>query len=181
MRLSKKSQNMPFDYEVPIINLSSFKNLNLEGLKKGLNHGFVNKHKDTRINLALELEVIAQKADEYIRNDEKGSFHEFLRKITNSLAKNVEHSKDDTFHQLKDLKANRDIAILSGNKDSNVVILDKSDYQKLVQKMIDEEIEGSKYVQAEETINKILTLFQGFLLRDFKNIKEYSFIRPSTS
>ena len=85
---------MTFDFEVPIINLSSFKNFNLEELEKNLNHGFVNKHKDTRRNLVLELEVLAEKADEYVRNDEKESFHDFLRKITNSFAKNVEHSKD---------------------------------------------------------------------------------------
>ena len=65
-------------------------------------------------------------ADEYIRNDEKESFNELLRKITNSIAKNVEHSKDDTFHQLKALRANRDISILSKDKVSDVVILNKT-------------------------------------------------------
>ena len=85
---------MPFDYEVPIIKLSSFKNLNLEELKKGLNQGFVNKHRNTKRNLDLELEALAEKPNKYIRNNEKESFYEFLKK--NFLAKNVEHSKDDT-------------------------------------------------------------------------------------
>ena len=71
----------------------------------------------------------------------------------NSLAKNVEHSKDDTFHQLEDSRANHTISIMSEDKDSSVVILDKSDYHKLVQKMVNEGIEGGKYVKTEVTIN----------------------------
>ena len=65
-RLKKKqtpiSQNT---YEVPIINLSSCKDINLDGLKKGLNHSFVNKHKGNKRNLALELESLAEKAETY--------------------------------------------------------------------------------------------------------------------
>ena len=103
MRLrSKKSQNVPFDFKFPIINLSSFKNLKLEELEESPNHGFFNKQKGTRRNLVLELGALAEKAVEYVKNDEKESFHEFLRKITNSLAKNFENSKNDTFHQLED-------------------------------------------------------------------------------
>ena len=79
-------------YEVPIINLFSYKNINLDGLKKGLNHSFVNKHKGNRRNLALELESLAEKAETFVSDEEKEVFHEYLRKITNTLSMNVEHA-----------------------------------------------------------------------------------------
>ena len=78
---------------------------------------------------------------------------------TSFLAKNVENSKDDISYLQKDLRANLDISILTGDKNSSVAISDKSDYQKLVQKMIDEGIEDGIYVQIEDTIIKDFTSF----------------------
>ena len=140
-RLKKKqtpiSQNT---YEVRIINLSSYKDINLDGLKKGLNHSFVNKHKDIRRNLALELESFAEKAETFVPDEKKEAFHEYLRKITNTLSMNVEHAKDNTFKLLKELRENHKITILTDSKDSSVVILDKADYQSVVQKLIEEKV-----------------------------------------
>ena len=153
----------------------------MDGLKKGFNHSFVNKHKGNRRNLALELESLAEKAETFVPDKEKEAFHEYLRKITNTLSMNVEHAKDNTFKSVKELRENHNITILTGDKDSSVVILDKADYQSVVQKLIDEGIESGKYVPTEDTILRDLTSFQSFLLRNLKNLKGYSFIRPSSN
>ena len=56
------------------------------------------------------------------------------------MSMNVEHAKNNTFKTLKELRENHNITILTGNKDSSVVILDKDAYQRAVQKLIDEGI-----------------------------------------
>ena len=74
------------------------------GLKKSLNHSFVNKHKGNRRNLALELESLMEKAETFVLDEEKEAFPEYLKKIANILSMNVEHAKDNTFKKLKELR-----------------------------------------------------------------------------
>ena len=77
----------------------------------------------------------------------KEEFHQFLRNTTYTLANNIYHTKDDTYQKIKSLRDNKNIVIRSGDKDSSIVlrsgdkdssivIMNKIDYDKEVEEMI---------------------------------------------
>ena len=49
----------------------------------------------------------------------------------------------DTFHTV--IRDNKDIAILSGDKDSSIVIMNKKDYNRKIEDMTNEGIQQGKY------------------------------------
>ena len=49
----------------------------------------------------------------------------------------------DTFHAV--IRDNKDIAILSGDKDSSIVIMNKKDYNRKIEDMTNEGIQQGKY------------------------------------
>ena len=49
-------------------------------------------------------------------------------------------AKDHTYKELKTLIQNKDVVILKGDKDSSVVIVNKTDYITKVETMIEERI-----------------------------------------
>ena len=51
------------DFSVPIINLSSFEDLNTKELRFGLDHCYVKKNRFTRRDIGLELEKLAAEVD----------------------------------------------------------------------------------------------------------------------
>ena len=51
-------------------------------------------------------------------------------------------TEDHTYKELKTLIHNEDVAILRGDKDLNIVIMNKSDYIAKVEKMIEEGIKN---------------------------------------
>ena len=69
--------------------------------------------------------------------------------------------------------------MLSGDKDSTIVIMNKKDYNKKVEEMINEGIEQGKYEETEDNILKELESFQSFLYRHFKEAPCYKDILPS--
>ena len=75
----------------------------------------------------------------------KEEFHQFLRNTTCTLANNVYHIKDGTYNKTKSLRDNKNIVIRSGNKDSSIVVINKIDYDKKVEEMINEGIEQEKF------------------------------------
>ena len=153
----------------------------MDGLKYGLNHCFVDKNKFIRRNIAVELENLSNSINRFVQNDEKEAFHEFLCKYTNKFTQNVYHSKDDTFNKLKSLRNNDDIVILAGDKDSSVVIMNKTDYQNKVNSMIEEGIQQRKYNITDDTTLKDLEHFQDFLYRNFKDHKYYKDMWPTSN
>ena len=60
-------------------------------------------------------------------------FRGHLRKMTNKFTQNIYHTKDDTYRNLRHLIQNKDIVVLSGDKDSSVVVMNKKDYILKVQ------------------------------------------------
>ena len=96
-----------------------------------------------------------------------------------TLTKNVYHTKDDTYNKTKSLRDNKNIVILSGDKDSSIVIMNKIDYDKKVEQMINEGIEQGKYEESEDNILKELESFQSFLYRHFKDTPYYKQMLPS--
>ena len=81
----------------------------------------------------------------------KKEFHWFLSKNTHTLTNSVPHTKGDMFNKTKSLQDNKNTVILSGDKDSSIVVMNKKDYYKKVEEMINERIEQRKY---EETGDK---------------------------
>ena len=89
--------------------------------------------------------------------------------------------KDKSFLKTKQLRDNKDIVLLSGDKDSSVVIMDKVDSKKKVSDMLEEGIKTKKYTKCSDSIFKDLRSYQNFLLRHFKNHEFHSTIRPTSN
>ena len=81
------------------------------------------------------------------------------------------HTKDGTYNKTKSLRDNKNIVILSGEKDSSIVIMNKKDYNENVEEMINGGIEQGKYEETEDNILK--ESFQSFLYRPFKDALYY--------
>ena len=62
------------------------------------------------------------------------------RFLTNTLAKNNHSGKDTTFNSLNSLGKNKDIVALAADKEFLTVILNKYDYIKKVNEIIEDEI-----------------------------------------
>ena len=91
-----------------------------------------------------------------VPDKEKKKVHELLRKMFCSLSSNVLHAEDDTFKAPKAIKNNKDIAVLPGDKNPTVVIMNKKNYVDKVQGIIDEGIFSCKYTTSVDTIIKDL-------------------------
>ena len=126
---SIKRKRKPFNtsYSVPIINLSNYNLSNQERqqLKLGLDY-FVGKNKDLRRFLAANMESLADSIKSNIHHKNLEHFHEFLHGYTVIFTNNIYATKDYTY--LSGMIQNKDIAVVKGDKDSSVLIMEKSDY-----------------------------------------------------
>ena len=149
-------------YKVPIINLSDYELSQVERkqLQLGLEYRFVNKNRDLKKNLAANLETLASQASSFVDHTKLEDFHEFLRAYADIFTKNIYATKDYTYKNLKNLIENKDLVVLSGDKDSCVVILKRGDYDKKLQGMIDEGITNGTYAPTAETILNDLKKFE---------------------
>ena len=130
---------------VPVINLSDY-DFDMEGLKYGLHHCFVDKSKSVKRNIAVELENIGHLVQKDASSENMEYFHEYLRKVTNIFTQNIYHTKDETHCNLRHLFQNNDIVLLSRDKDSSVVVINKKkNYILKVDNMINEGIQKGKY------------------------------------
>ena len=87
--------------------------------------------------ISIELNTFWYK---YISPSSKENFREYLRAATNVITKNIYNYYDNTFNSITNLRKKENIVVLSINKESCTVILNKSDYVNKVNKMIDEGI-----------------------------------------
>ena len=95
---------------------------------------------------------------------------------------NSSKTKDSTYNLLKPLQRNKDIVLLSGDKDSSVVILDNVCYNEKFKRLINNGISKGVYV-IEENDNTLTELksFQNFIYRNFKKHEKYKEMRPTSS
>ena len=105
-----------------------------------MNHSFINKDKNVKKDIATHMESLAYTASKKVENIQLENFHDFLRGYTDIFSKNVLNSEDFTYKNLKTLIQDENIVILIGDKDSRVVIMDKSDYIQNLEDMIEEGI-----------------------------------------
>ena len=60
------------------------------------------------------------------------------------------------YHKTKLIRENKDIVILSDDKDSSIVIMNKKDYNRRIDYMINEGIQQEKYKETDDNILKEL-------------------------
>ena len=174
--------NVP-SYQVPVINLSSRELLpnELKQLSFGLDHSFIDKNKHVKKNLAANMEVLATTLDGDVKNDSKEDFHECLRAYTDMFTKNVHAARDYTYHNLRNLLNDENIVIVKGDKDSCVVVMDKSDYMNKMNDMIKKGIEDGTYEETVDNTLQDLSRFQDFIYRNFKKHPKYEYMYPSSN
>ena len=109
------------------------------------------------------------KGSPFVDQTKVEDFHELLRAYTDIFTKNIHATKDCTYKHLKTLTENKDLLVSSGYKDSCLVILKRSDYDRKLQSMIDEEITNGTYAPTTDSTLTDFKKFQDFLCRDFKD------------
>ena len=67
-------------------------------------------------DLAIELEAAADKISMLVSDEKKEKVHVFQRKMAESFSSNVMHAKENTFKNSKDLRENKNITFLAGDK-----------------------------------------------------------------
>lgn len=102
---------------IPVINLSEFE-IGSTCLKYGLHHLFIHKNRFIKLDLGVELQSSASSVDAFAPQESKEEFHQFLRNTTYEFSNNVYSTRDTTYHKTKLIRDNKDIIILSGDKDS---------------------------------------------------------------
>ena len=95
----------------------------MEGWKYGLHHCFVDKIKSVKRNIAVELENIVHLIEKDVSSENMEYFHEYIQQMTNKFSQNIYYTKDDTYCNLRYLIQNENIVLLSGDKDSSVLLL----------------------------------------------------------
>ena len=145
--LIELKQPLPQHNQLPIVNLTKYVLSTVERsrLELGLKYSFMNKSKNQQKFLAANLESICQKVDKDIDQGMKGEFHELLRGYTDIFIKNMNNTKDHTYKNLRQLIKNKNLCILSADKDSCVVIMNKQDYIQELKGMLEEGINRGTY------------------------------------
>lgn len=176
-------QNKKDDFSVPIINLTD-KTIDqsiLYYLRFGLNHSFVDKNRYIKLNLAIDMEFLFTQVKDTIPSQEQENFKHYLRTMTNRFTNNVYHTTDYTYKILQKLASDSDLVVLSGDKDSSVVILPKEKYVEKMETLIYEGIQEGKYAPTTDTTISVLTSFQNFLQRNFRTTLPLDKIKPSSN
>ena len=111
--------------------------------------------------LAANFESIADRTTDNLQSDQRENFHEFLRAYADIFTKSVYTTKDYTYKHLKRIVNDKNLVVVS------VVLIDKTDYQDKLQKMVEDGIKNGIYKVAEDNTLKDLKLFKSFLYRNF--------------
>ena len=99
-------------------------------------------------------------------------------KCCQKLGKDSCQDSENTFKSLNNLRNNSSIIILSADKETYRVILNRTDYIKKVNAMIDDYISQGKYVETGDNKHQDLKLFQNLLHRHFLKTEYYDKMRP---
>ena len=168
---------------VPVINLSNTVLTADENdtLAYGLDHSFVDKNSHVKKTLAASLESVADRVAHLVDNNKKEDLHEFLRANTDIMTKNIYSSKDLTYSKLKTLVKDRNVAVIPGDKDSSVVVMNRADYLAKMQQMLDTGIDDGIYTPANDTTLSDLKKFSSFLYRNFKKCELYDRMTTSSN
>ena len=145
----------------------------------GLNHCLINKDKNIKKHIAANMESIAYIASEKVDQNDLENFHDFLRGYFDIFGKNMISTEDHTYKELKTLIHNKDVVILKGDKDSSIVIMNKTNYIKKIGTLIG--IKNGTYAETDDTTMQDLKRFQDFLCRNFKKYEHYNEMYPESN
>ena len=109
------------------------------------------------------MELISYIASGKVDQTDLENFHKFLRGHTDIFAKNAILTEGHTYKELKTLRHNKDVVLLKGDKDSSIVIMNKTDYIKKIETMIEEGIRNGTYAETDDTTMQDLKQSQDFL------------------
>ena len=125
------------------------------------------KIKASKKHLAANFESLADKITDNLDSHKREDFQEFLKAYVDIFTKIVFATTDYTYKHLKRIIKDPNLVVVSGDKESCVVIMNKSDYQNKVQQMINDWIRDGIYkVTADNTLDDLKT-FKSFLYRNF--------------
>ena len=140
----------------------------------GLNHCFINEDKNIKKHVTANMESIAYIVSDKVGQTDLEKFHEFLGGHTDIFAKNMISTEDHTYKELKTLICNKDVVILKGDKDSSIVIMNKTDCITKIETMTEEGIKNGTYEEADDTTVQDFKRFQDFLCQNFKKYEHYN-------
>lgn len=132
-----------------------------------------------KLNLLSEFEFLLNQVSSSIPVGQHEDFKHFLRVHSNLFHQNIFSTPDYTYKVLQELATDPDLVVLSGDKDSSVVIMKRADYVKKLETMIEEG--NGKYVVTEDKTLKDLKSFQDFLTRNFKSSLPLNKIKPTSN
>ena len=101
-----------------------------------------------------------------------------LRGYADIFTKNVFKTKDYIYHNLKNLIQEKGVIVMKGDKDSSVVILNKTDYIEKLENMVKEGIDKRTYTLTEDNTVKDLKNFKQILKRNFKGYDKLDDMLP---
>ena len=102
-----------------------------------------------------------------------------LKAYLDIFTKNIYAIFDNTYKNLKRIINDPNIAVVSGDKESCIVIINHSDYFKKLLHMIDEGIQNGVYIVPEDRTLEDPKLFRSFLFRNFKECNYYEKMLPN--
>ena len=178
-----KSKHESKDFSVPIINLSSqvIADATLHYIRYGLNHSFIDENRHVKPNLLSESELLLNQVSSNTPVGQHEDFKHFLRVHSNLFHQNIFSTPDYTYKVLQKLATDPDLVVLSGDKDSSVVITQRADYINKLETMVEEGIANGKYVMTEDNTLKDLKSLQDFLTRNFKSSLPLNKIKPTSN
>ena len=127
----------------------------------------------------LYLKLFAVPSIKIFHLDDKENFHEILMSATNAFTQNMHGTKGSTCNLLNSLQRSKGIVLLSGDKDSSVLILYKACYKEK-NRLINDGISKGVYVIEENDNTAELKLFQNFIYRNFKKHEKYNKMGPAS-
>ena len=80
---------------------------------------------------------------------------------------------EKTYKRLSNVTNNKNFVVLSVDKETCTLILNRTDYQNNVNNMINEDILEGKYIEAVDNTHKDLKRFQDFLYRNLNKLEQY--------
>ena len=137
---------------MPLVNFSYIELISDETnqSKLGLEYSFIDKNKHIKKNLAVNFESLADKVTKSLENCKHDNIRELPREYEDIFIKNIYQAGDNTYKNLKRTINDPNIAVVSGDKESCIVIMNRSDYFEKLQHMIDEGIQNGVYIVTED-------------------------------
>ena len=100
---------------------------------------------------------MSSSVDIFVPQESKGEFYLFLRNTTFKFSSNIYHTRGLNLSEIIET------VIILGDKDSGIVIINKKNYNKKVDNMVNKGIQQEKYKETDDLILKKLESFQSLL------------------